>query len=205
MLDFIQQGGVTVIPLLLCSVVSLAVAIERLIYLKKAKTNNYNLIKEVKLVLEKGKISQAKEVINDSNGPVAGILLEGLRYRGQSKYEIRDNLELAGQNEVRKLEKRLKILEFIAAVAPLLGLLGTVIGIINSFNILEAAQGLASPQALSSGIAEALISTATGLIVAIPSMLMYSYLTSLVDRRTMELNQWFMDVVDLFSQDGQDV
>ncbi|GAB6100767.1 MotA/TolQ/ExbB proton channel family protein [Halanaerocella petrolearia] len=205
MLQLIKQGGLTISPLILCSIISLAVSLERLIYLKRAKANNYNLIKQVKLKLKNSKISKAKEIIKEERGPIAGMLLEGLKYQGRGKYEIRDNLELAGQNEVKKLEKRLKVLEFIAAVSPLLGLLGTVIGIINSFNILQAAQGLASPQALSSGIAEALISTATGLIVAIPTMLMYSYLTSLVERRTMEMNRWFMDVVDLLSRDGNNV
>ncbi|AGB40943.1 biopolymer transport protein [Halobacteroides halobius DSM 5150] len=205
MLNILQQGGITIVPLVLCSIVSVAVSLERLIYLKRAKSNNYNLVKQVKLVLKKGKFSKAKEIIKEEKGPIAGMLLQGLRHHGKSKYEIRDNLELLGQNEIKKLEKRLRVLEFIAAIAPLLGLLGTVLGIINSFNILEAAQGLASPRALSSGISEALISTAVGLVVAIPTMLMYSYLTSLVEKRTMEMNQWFVDIVDLLSQDGKNV
>lgn len=205
MLEILKQGGVTIIPLVICSIVSVAVSLERVIYLKRAKANNYNLIKQVKLVLKKGKISKAKELIKEAKGPIASMLLYGLKHHGKSKYEIRDNLELAGQNELKRLEKRLRVLEFIATVAPLLGLLGTVIGIIQSFSILEGAQGLASPQALSSGISEALISTAAGLVVAIPTMLMYSYLTSLVERRTMEMNRWFMDVVDILSREGQDV
>lgn len=205
MISILQQGGVTIIPLLLCSVVAVAVSLERLIYLKRAKTNNYNLIKQVNLMLNKGKVTKAKNLLKEERGPVAGILMAGLEYQGQEKTEVRKNLEVVGRSEVKLLEKRIRILEFIASVAPLLGLLGTVLGIIDSFNILQAAQGMASPQALSAGIAEALLSTAIGLIVAIPTMFMHSYLTSLVDRRTDELNRWFVDIVEVLSRGESDV
>jgi len=205
MISILQQGGVTIIPLLLCSVVAVAVSLERLIYLKRAKTNNYNLIKQVNLMLNKGKVTKAKNLLKEERGPVAGILMAGLEYHGKDKEEVRKNLEVVGRSEIKLLETRIRILEFIASVAPLLGLLGTVLGIIDSFNILQAAQGMASPQALSAGIAEALLSTAIGLIVAIPTMFMYSYLTSLVDRRTDELNRWFVDIVEVLSRGESDV
>lgn len=205
MLDVLKQGGVTIIPLVIFSVIGLAISIERFIYLKKAKTNNYNLINKVRVKLNDNKIKEVKSILEDKEAPIAGILLEGLNYRGQPRDELRQNLELIGNNQVKKLEKRLKALNFIASVSPLLGLLGTVLGIIDSFNILATAQGVANPGALSVGIAQALISTAVGLIVAIPIMLMYSYLAGLVDKRTAEMNRWFADVVEVLGQGGQNV
>ncbi|WP_027340267.1 MotA/TolQ/ExbB proton channel family protein [Halonatronum saccharophilum] len=205
MLEILKSGGVTVIPLVICSVISLAVALERFIYLKKAKANNFKLIKKAKLKMDSGKFVEAKAIIEEERGPVAGILREGMKYYGKEKSEIRSNLELIGQNEVKKMEKGLNVLDVIATIAPLLGLLGTVLGIIDSFNILAGAQGMASPSALSVGISQALISTAVGLIVAIPTMLMYSYLVSLVNDRVKEINTWFVDLADLLSQGDQNV
>ncbi len=200
MLDILTQGGVTIIPLLICSVVALAITLERVIFLKKSKVNNFKLLEKVKLKLNRGGFEEAQEIIRTEKGPIAGILEKGIQYYGTEREELRDNLQLIAENQIKKLEKRLGVLEVIATISPLLGLLGTVLGIIDSFNILAAAQGMASPAALSSGIAQALISTAIGLVVAIPTMLIYSYLVSLVQERVEEINHWFVDVIDLLSQ-----
>ncbi|WP_018248999.1 MotA/TolQ/ExbB proton channel family protein [Orenia marismortui] len=205
MLDILREGGVTVIPLLICSIVGLAVSLERLIYLKKAKGNNFRLIEKVKLKLNRGKINEVSEIISQESGVIAGILEEGIKYYGQEKQELRSNLEIVGQTEIKKMEKRLGVLDLIATIAPLLGLLGTVLGIIDSFNILAGAQGMASPSALSSGIAQALISTALGLVVAIPTMLVYTYLLGLIQDRIDEINRCFVDLVELLGQGGNDV
>jgi biopolymer transport protein ExbB len=205
MLDVLKQGGVTIIPLVIFSIVSLAISIERFIYLKQAKINNYNLINKVRVKLDDNKLKEIKSILEEKKTPIAGMLLDGLNYLGQDKTELRQNLQLIGNNQVKELEKRLSALNFIASVSPLLGLLGTVLGIIDSFNILATAQGVANPGALSVGIAQALISTAIGLIVAIPTMLMYSYLAGLVEKRTTEMNRWFADVVEVLSQGGKNV
>ncbi len=203
MLDIIEQGGVTAIPLLICSITTIAVALERFIYLKKAKGNNFRLIKKVKLMLGNNKLREAKNMAQKESGPIAGILAEGFKYYGKRKELLRDHLSAVAQSEIKKLEKRIRILDFIANVAPLLGLLGTVLGIIDSFNILAGAEGMASPAAISVGISHALISTAFGLIVAIPTMFLYSYLVSLVERRTEEVNRWYIDLIELLSQGGK--
>ncbi len=202
MLGILEQGGVTAIPLVICSITAIAVALERFIYLKKAEGNNFRLIKKIKLMLGNDKLREAKNMAQKEDGPIAGILTEGFKYYGKKKEDLKDNLEAVAQSEIKKLEKRLRVLDFIANVAPLLGLLGTVLGIIDSFNILAGAEGMASPEAISVGISHALISTAFGLIVAIPTMLLYSYLVSLVEQRTEEVNRWFIDLIDLLSQGG---
>ncbi|WP_408956072.1 MotA/TolQ/ExbB proton channel family protein [Natroniella sp. ANB-PHB2] len=205
MFEILRQGGITMIPLLLCSIISLAVSLERLIYLKKAKGNNFRLIKKVKLMIDNGKIGEAKSILQEARGPVAGMLLEGIKYYGKKKYEIQDYLEIAGNNQIKKLEKRLRVLDFIATVSPLLGLLGTVLGIIDSFNILAGAEGLSSPGAISVGVSQALVSTAVGLMVAIPTMMLYTYLVSLVEARAEEMNRWTLDLVEILSQGGSNV
>ncbi|MCK8817700.1 MotA/TolQ/ExbB proton channel family protein [Natroniella sulfidigena] len=205
MLETLRQGGITMIPLLLCSIISLAVSLERLIYLKRAKGDNFRLIKKVKLMIDNRKIGEAKSILQEARGPVAGMLLEGIKYYGKKKYEIQDYLEIVGNNQLKKLEKRLRVLDFIATVSPLLGLLGTVLGIIDSFNILAGADSLSSPGAISVGISQALISTAVGLIVAIPTMMMYTYLVSLVEARAEEMNRWTLDLVEILSQGGSNV
>ncbi len=202
MLGIIERGGVTAIPLLICSITTIAVALERFIYLKKAKGNNFKLIKKVRLLIDNDKLREAKNMAQKENGPIAGILVEGLKYCGKRKEELKENLAAIAQSEIKKLEKRLRVLDFIANVAPLLGLLGTVLGIIDSFNILAGAEGMASPAAISVGISHALISTAFGLIVAIPTMFLYSYLVSLVEQRTEEVNRWYIDLIELLSQGG---
>ncbi|MFO7818823.1 MAG: MotA/TolQ/ExbB proton channel family protein, partial [Halanaerobacter sp.] len=117
MLDVLKQGGVTIIPLIIFSVIALAISIERFIYLKKAKTNNYNLINKVRVKLNDNKVKEVKSILEGKEAPIAGILLEGLNYIGQQKEELRQNLELIGNNEVKKLEKRLSALNFIASVS----------------------------------------------------------------------------------------
>ncbi|MGM0471381.1 MAG: MotA/TolQ/ExbB proton channel family protein [Bacillota bacterium] len=202
MFKIIFQGGPTIIPLLICSILSVAVILERIFYFRSISNNDFRLIKRIELLLSNGKLSKAKNEAKNTKGPVSAMILAGLEKYGEDRQTIKELIQIRGQNEIKKMEKRMRILDFIASTAPLLGLLGTVIGIIKSFNILAGAKGIAAPSALSSGIAEALVSTAVGLIVAIPTMLFYSYLDSKVDAKTNEMNQWSMRLIDLFAKDS---
>ncbi|KXS42395.1 MULTISPECIES: MotA/TolQ/ExbB proton channel family protein [unclassified Candidatus Frackibacter] len=204
MLKVLLKGGPTMIPLLICSVLSLAIIIERYYYFRKQDNNNFRLFKKIELLLSNGKVSKAKNEAKQANGPIAAMFLSGLENYGENRQTLKEYIQATGQDQVKAMEKRLRILDFIVTVAPLLGLLGTVIGIINSFNILAGAQGIAAPSALSMGIAEALISTATGLIVAIPSMLFYTYLDSKVEEKVNEMNQWSTKLIELLSEDNND-
>ncbi|MCK8824250.1 MotA/TolQ/ExbB proton channel family protein [Fuchsiella alkaliacetigena] len=202
MLDVLFKGGPTMVPLMVCSILSLAVFIERFLYFRKLDNNNFRLFKKLELLIANSNLSKAKKMVKAARGPVAAMVEQGLEGYGEDKATVREYVKLGGENEIRKMEKRLRILDFIATIAPLLGLLGTVIGIINSFNILAGAQGMAGPGALSVGIAQALISTAAGLIVAIPTTLFYTYLDSQVEDKTNELNQWSAKLVNLLAEDG---
>jgi biopolymer transport protein ExbB len=203
MLKVILKGGPTMIPLLICSILSLAIMVERYFYFRGLNNNDFRLVKKIKLLLSNAKLSKARQEAKQAKGPIAAMLVAGLEGYGQKRETIKEFIQARGQSEVKNMEKRLRVLDLIATISPLLGILGTVFGIINSFNVLAGAQGIAAPSALSVGIAEALISTATGLIVAIPSMLFYTYLDSKVEDKTDEMNQWSAKLVDILAKGSE--
>ncbi|AZR72621.1 hypothetical protein BBF96_03995 [Anoxybacter fermentans] len=203
MLEFIKQGGPTIYPLLACSVIGLAVVLERLFYFFRIKNDNFRMFRKIEMMIAEGEITRAAHELKSERGPVAKIIAAGLAHYGQDRRVIEEHIRVAGEHEVHKLEKNLAILDIIASISPLLGLLGTVLGIIDSFNILSTTAGIAAPAQLSSGIAAALISTAVGLIIAIPAMLFYSYFVSIVDKNTKEMNKWSVELIDLLSYRGE--
>ncbi len=203
LLDIIFKGGLVMIPLLLCSVIALAVGLEKFIYLRKTKTNTWKLMNKVEFLVKQGNITEALQTVKQQDGPISSILAAALSRHDRKREQIQEYLQTVGDNEVHKMEKRLVILDIIATISPLLGLLGTVIGIISSFNILAAAHGAASPAALSVGIAEALITTATGLVIAIPTMIIYTYLIQLVERRVNEMKNCATELLDILTSRGE--
>lgn len=196
MIDWLVKGGPVMIPLLFASVLAVAVALERLWYLYRTKVDSEDLIDEVKLNLNEGKFLQAVQVAKRARGQVANLVATGVAYSDLPADDLRERLDDVGRDELFKMERRLVILDGVATIAPLLGLLGTVTGIIKSFNVLGGMDGLSSPQALSVGIAEALITTAAGLIVAIPSMVLYHWINGIIDRRVAEMNRRSAELVD---------
>lgn len=182
-----QEGGPVMWPLLLFSIVALAVIVERWWALRKAKINvNEFLAKVRKALIVNKSIRDAIKVCEQYRGPVASIMKAALLKYGQPKEDIEKTIENAALHELSRLEKRLVILASIANVAPLLGFFGTVAGMINSFEAL-AAQGLSNPGAVAAGISEALITTAAGLAVAIPVQLAYNYFMSSINKSVRDI------------------
>jgi len=189
MLDVLVKGGPVMIPLLFCSVLAVAVALERLWYLYSTRGDSEDLMDEVKLALSQGKLLEAVQIAKRSRSQVAALIATGIAYSDRPREELKELLDEVGRDEVYKMERRLAVLDLVATVSPLLGLLGTVTGIIRTFNVIGALQGLGSPQDLSLGIAEALITTAAGLIIAIPTVAVYQWISSIIDRRVAEMNR----------------
>lgn len=202
MLEFIKQGGPTMYPLLLCSVAGLAIALERFFYFMRNKNNNAKMFKKVELLIAEGEVTRAAHELKNERGPVAKVISAGLSRYGSDRKTVEEFVRVAGEAEIHKMEKHLGYLEIIATISPLLGLLGTVLGIIDNFNILAATAGIAAPAQLSSGIAAALISTAVGLIIAIPALLAYSYFTNVIEANTREMSKWAVELLDLLSHRG---
>ncbi|MGI6567230.1 MAG: MotA/TolQ/ExbB proton channel family protein [Firmicutes bacterium] len=202
MLDLIIRGGPVMIPLLLCSVLVVAVSLERLVYLLRCRVDTEDLMDDIKLALQQGKILEAIQIAKKTRGPVAAVLAAGIAHYDKDKQFIRERLEEVAHEEVFRMERRLGLLDAIITAAPLLGLLGTVTGIINSFQVIAAVGGLDDTLALSSGIAEALITTAAGLIIAIPGTLIYSYLSGLIDRLVVDINKRSSELLAIFEARG---
>jgi len=176
------QGGIFMWPILLFSLIALAVIIERLIVFHRAKVNvNEFLTKVRKALLVNRNVKEAIKVCEQYRGPVASVTKAGLLRYGHDREDIEKTIENAALYELDRLERRLSILATTANVEPMLGFLGTVSGMIKSFGTL-ATSGLSNPGAVAAGISEALITTAAGLIIAIPAQIAFNYYTTTVTR-----------------------
>ncbi len=179
---YFRQGGPMMWPLLFFSLLALTFIIERYIVFSKAKINvNEFLTKIRKALLVNRNVKEAIKVCEQSRGPVASVMKAGLLRFGHTREDIEKTIENAAMYELDRLERRMGVLATTANVAPMLGFLGTVTGMIKSFATL-ASEGLTNPGAVASGISEALITTATGLIVAIPAQLAYNWYNTKITR-----------------------
>lgn len=179
---FFQKGGIVMWPLLIFSLVALTFIVERGIALRRAKINvNEFLSKIRKALLVNRDVRAAVKVCEEYKGPVASVVKAALLKYGHPKEEIEKGIESAALFESGRLERGLMVLSTTANVAPMLGFLGTVAGMIQSFDTL-ASQGLTNPGAVAAGISVALITTAAGLTIAIPAQLGYNYFMSRINK-----------------------
>jgi len=181
MFEFFIKGGFLMWPILLCSVIAVTITLERLYHFHQAKVNISNLSTQVKKLLLDGKLDEAKELCENSHGPVAHILAIGIYIHRRVFQEKEKMITRAGSRELRRLEKNLRGLGIIAHISPLLGLLGTVTGMIKAFMKIQELGGKVDASILAGGIWEALITTAFGLSVAIPAIVFYHYFEGRVD------------------------
>jgi biopolymer transport protein ExbB len=175
-IDIIVKGGIVMIPLLACSLVSLALTIERLIFWGKIRSQK--AVQNMLALVEAGEFDKALKVGRDSPHPIARVMTAGLAHRNPAPAKA---MEAAAQAQIPVLKSRLGTLDTIITLAPLLGLLGTVVGMIGSFDIMSEG-GMGQPHAITGGVAEALIATATGLLIAIVTLIPYNYFNSRVEK-----------------------
>jgi biopolymer transport protein ExbB len=184
-------------PILLCSVIGLTVIIDRYIVLRKTKINIPAFMVRIRGLIKKKDISGAISYCMEEKSPVANIIRKGLKKFRLGHERVKEAIENAGKQEISKLEKGLPVLATIAGIAPLLGFLGTVTGMIQAFITIEDLAGAANPSDLAGGIWEALITTAFGLIVGIPALAFYNYFLSAVKKTVGEMETVANDVVDV--------
>jgi biopolymer transport protein ExbB len=187
---FLAKGGFVMIPLLACSVVSLAVTIERYLFWRMItrKEPAERMLQSV----EQGNVADALSQAKNATTPLMRVLAAGLEHR---EHACAKAMEVVAQGQIPLLKNRLVILDTIVTLAPLLGLLGTITGMISSFGIMSAA-GLGQPHAVTGGIAEALIATATGLLIAILTLISYNYFNSRVEKE-LEIIEYFASRLEL--------
>ena len=205
MLELLMDGGWMMVPLLLCSILGLAVIIDRMRAFKAAGSDYEAFRKGVRAQLEQGDVMAALEVAGAGEGPVAATILTGLnrfvRLMGREKTAEEaaaaavKSMEEYAPKALRPLENRLNLLVLVAAIAPLLGMTGTVTGMISSFDVMASSAGL-DPGAVAGGIGEALITTAAGLIVAMPCAVCYNLFTRKVDDITATIDTSLTDLME---------
>jgi biopolymer transport protein ExbB len=188
MWEIVRAGGWMMGPIIIFSVVAAAIILERLWTLQDRRVIPPDLTRRVWQLIESGKVNDQVIEALRQNSALGKVLATGLAHRHRSREALMERLEDAGRHVVHELERFLNTLGTISGVSPLLGLLGTVGGIIKSFNAITAG-GMGDPRMLSGGIAQALVTTAAGLMVAIPSLIAYRYLRGRVDRIVIEIEK----------------
>lgn len=195
MLELIKAGGWLMLPIVLCSVIAFGIVAERLWTLRRKRVTPPHLAAEAWRWLQKGELSDDHIKALRNNSPLGRILAAGLSQRHGNRSQIKEAVEDTGRHVVHELERYLNTLGTIAAITPLLGLLGTVIGMVRVFTAITA-HGVGDPGALAGGISEALLTTAGGLTVAIPALIAYRYLRGRVDELVVEMEREAMKLVD---------
>ena len=199
--EWFRAGGVIMWPILATSVIALAIAIERFFVLRRATIDTRELMDTMRTVLRQGRPQEAIEICDETDVPVARILRAGLLKHDRPKEDIREALEDACNLEIPRLEKYLSALDTCANVAPLLGLLGTVQGMLLAFEQIRYKQGLVNPSDLAEGIGNALITTFAGLAVAIPAIVIHKYYVGRVENMVLEMEVSSSELVDLLTKD----
>ncbi len=193
---FIEGDPTYMSPVLICLILGLAVAIERIITLNLSTTNTKKLLARVEEALEQGGIEAAKDVTKNTKGPVASIFTQGLMRYSEGIEMVEKSIIAYGSVEMGRLEKGLVWISLFISLAPMLGFMGTVIGMIGAFDAIEAA-GDISPSLVAGGIKIALLTTVAGLIVAIILQLFYNYCVSKIDSLVNDMEDASISLVDI--------
>jgi len=187
MIEFLSKGGVLVVPILLCSVLALAIFFERLIRFARLRIRGNGLVQKIARHVKNGEDQQAYELAGTSNTPMGRILANAMEVKDQDRETLETVLVHATDEEVRGLSRYLQALATIGNIAPLLGLLGTVLGMIKAFMVIQQMGGKVNAAVLAGGIWEAMLTTALGLAVALPTIVAHSYLVARVDKYETQL------------------
>lgn len=196
MFELVTAGGWLMVPIMLCSVVALAIIGERFWVLKQEKVLPNNLVAEVWQLHKQNELDAERVKVLRDSSPLGRILAAGLINMHHEREVMKEAIEETGRQVVLELERFLNTLGTIASITPLLGLLGTVIGMIKVFTAITA-HGVGNPTILAGGISEALITTAAGLSVAIPSLMFYRYFRGKVDALVLKMEEESLKMVEV--------
>ncbi len=187
MLDILEKGGMIMWIIMFLSVIAAVLIIERLFYFRRIRVDEEKMINRLKSTLKKGHFDEALSICENNPSPITNLMKVGIEHRGYSPETIKETILDAANLEIPKMEKHLPALGTITHIAPLLGLLGTVTGNISAFGVLGKLGSVGDPGLLAKGISEALLTTAAGLIVAIPAIIFYNYLVNKVNHSIIRM------------------
>ncbi len=196
MIELVVKGGIFMYPILICSIVALAVFLERLWVLRKDHIIPQGFMRNIEQLLKDQKLFEGFALCQESTSSIAKIFLAGLKNTQKGMWLVKEAIEERGGREATILEKNVGILSTIANLTPLLGLLGTVSGMIKTFNAISL-HGIDNPAPLAGGIAEALITTATGLCIAIPVLVCHRYLKDKAGALIFEMEENSIRLIEL--------
>lgn len=196
-LGLLVKGGWAMIPILLLSLLTVYLFVERFLALRRAQSNPEVLTQTVSQYVKSGDLSGAIGYCRAQDSPASRIIQRGLERVGRPINEIKEAVQTAGRRETYMLEKKTDLIASAAAIAPMLGFLGTVTGMIQAFQQIQALQGAVNPSALASGIWEALVTTAFGLGVGIIALFAYNFLINRINRTVNDLERASTDFIDL--------
>jgi biopolymer transport protein ExbB len=198
---YLARGGVIMIPIGICSLVGLAVFLERFWFLRQERIIPGDFLKKFYNLIEKKKYSEAIVLCQENGSPIAMVLSVGVKHINQPRSIVRESIEDTGRHESAHLERYINVIGIVASISPLLGLLGTVTGMIRVFQkvVTSAKFGAVDPSRLASGIWEALLTTAAGLAVGIPALVGYRYLLSKVQTLALEMEKSSLKFIEIIS------
>jgi biopolymer transport protein ExbB len=194
--EFVKSGGLLMLPIIACSIVALGIVLERFWTLRRKRVMPDHLMKQILQLHKERKLDRADLNKLRGSSPLGRILAAGLVNRNHSKEVMKESIEEVGRQVVLELERYLNTLGTIASISPLLGLLGTVIGMIEVFSVIVTA-GVGDPGVLAGGISKALITTAAGLSVAIPSLMFHRFFNGLIDRLVLGMEEQALKLVEV--------
>jgi biopolymer transport protein ExbB len=199
MIDYLQKGGMLMWPILICSIISIGVFTERLFYFHRATIHVGEFLQGLSNLVRRRNFAEALHESAGTPGPVARVIHAAIIRHDAPRAELKEIVQEAGQLEVPKLERFLGVLATLAFLTPLLGLLGTVAGMIESFGTITSNGGYATVTELSSGIYKSLLTTAAGLVVATPTFVAYSYLSSRVNTMLHDMERAGIEIVHMLT------
>lgn len=205
LLGMIRDGGVVMLPIIVCSFVLVVFVFERTISLRRGRVIPSPFVKRFMHQLRAGELTPeaALAICDENDSAVANVFAAGVRRWGRPAVEVEQAVLDAGERAVTGLRRYIRVFNGISTISPLLGLLGTVFGIIEAFNAIAKTQAMGRPELLAGGISEALLTTAAGLVVAIPALIFYHYFVSRVDQLTVELDSLGQELVEEIAADGR--
>jgi len=199
-IDLALAGGPLMIPLVICSIIAIYIFVERLRTVNKANVSSDSFMAKIKELVQKGDINGAKILCAQYDNPVARMIEKGVSRIGSPLKNIEASIENVGKIEVFRLEKNLSVLATIAGAAPMIGFLGTVIGMVSAFISIAQEEGSVSPKLLADGIYTAMITTVAGLIVGIIAYLAYNFLVTRVSKVVHKMEYSSIEFIDLLQE-----
>ena len=202
MFDLLNQGGLVAWVIVASGVVALAVFLERVLHLHRARIKSEDFLAGILNNLKRGNINEALAICDDTPGPVASIVRTAIVNRATGPEALRSAIETVGRTEISRMERRLVTLATVAQVAPLFGLLGTVVGMIKALQVMRAQAPLVQSGDVMGGLMQALVTTAAGLAVAVPCYIAFNFLVGKVEKIVIDMERSASDIQAYFSGAG---